>query len=88
MNIDSERDGRSEPGSEKRSFDPRMMTPPAKVQKRVLSSLRVEYIRFQKYYYNRTKKEHPNWNAKQISKVISILWMKKKRRVKKGIVKR
>jgi hypothetical protein len=37
-----------------------------------------EYIKFFKFYYEKTKNEHSNWTPAQITKIISLLWKKKK----------
>lgn len=47
-----------------------------------------DYITFYKFYYDKYHKEHDNWTSNQLSKVISLLWEKRKRQHKKGSVKR
>jgi len=37
-----------------------------------------EYLKFYKFYYDKNKTEHPNWTPKQITKIVSLLWKKKK----------
>ena len=37
-----------------------------------------EYIKFFKFYYDKTKNEHPNWTPAQITIIVSMLWKKKK----------
>lgn len=37
-----------------------------------------EYLKFFKFYYEKTKTEHPNWTPSQITKIVSLLWKKKK----------
>ena len=59
------------------------MTVSTKTKK--ISALRNDYIAFYKYYYDKYQKEHPTWNSKQLSKVISLLWQKRKKQYKKVI---
>jgi hypothetical protein len=37
-----------------------------------------EYLKFFRFYYEKTKKEHPNWTPSQITMIVSLLWKKKK----------
>jgi len=44
-----------------------------------------EYIAFFKHYYAVYSKQHPNWQAKQITLIIKLLWRKRKNQSKKNI---
>jgi hypothetical protein len=35
-------------------------------------------MQFFKYYYDSLKEEHKNWSSAQLSKIIGLLWQKKK----------
>jgi len=37
-----------------------------------------DYVKFFKFYYDKTKTEHPNWTPSQITTIVSLLWKKKK----------
>lgn len=63
------------------------MTPLSKTKK--MSSLgKSDYVTFFKYYYTRYKKEHEKWSSMQISKMISLLWAKRKKQYRLTRVKK
>lgn len=35
-------------------------------------------MKFYKFYYDKTRLEHPTWTPSQITTIISLLWKKKK----------
>ncbi len=37
-----------------------------------------EYLKFYKFYYDKMKTEHSNWTSDQITKIVSLIWKKKK----------
>ena len=49
---------------------------------------RNDYLTFYKYYYDKYQKEHKKWTSQQVSKVISILWQKRKIQFKKVSIKK
>ena len=44
-----------------------------------ISHIKNDYITFYKFYYDKYHKEHEKWTPKQLSKLISLLWQKRKK---------
>lgn len=72
----------SEHGSSKKSIDSSQLLTPQSRSKKTFLNARNDYLAFFKYYFERYKKEHERWSSKQISKVIALMWAKRKRQYK------
>lgn len=74
----------SERSSSKKSLDSgHLMTPQSK-NKKSNSLGKNDYLAFFKHYYAKYKKEHEKWSSDQISKMISLLWAKRKKQYRVG----
>lgn len=78
----------SEHGSSKKSIDSsQLLSPQSRLKKNFISG-RNDYLAFFKYYFEKYKKEHERWSSKQISKVIALMWAKRKKQYKIGRVRK
>lgn len=60
------------------------MAPSAQTRKTIVG--RNDYLTFYKYYYDKYHREHKNWTSSQLTKVISMLWHKRKMQFKKATI--
>jgi hypothetical protein len=81
---DSDKEGLSEHGSSKRSVESRSVAPSVPAKKTIVG--RNDYLTFYKFYYDKYHKEHKGWTSSQLTKVISMLWHKRKMQFKKASI--
>ena len=51
--------------------------------KKIAKKDRNEYISFHKFHFKKLSQEHKKWSSKQVNKIISLLWQKKKNHMMK-----